>query len=54
MSLEITAPIASIVSVVLAGVAIWFPVVFYRMSTGVAKSTKDAARDIEASVEVCV
>ena len=41
---------ASIVSVILAGFAIWLSVTFYKMSTATAESTREAAREIVAGV----
>jgi hypothetical protein len=43
--------VASIASLALAVLAIWLSVVFYRMSTELSESTKEAAKGIGASVE---
>jgi vacuolar-type H+-ATPase subunit I/STV1 len=42
---------ASIASLVLAVVAIWLSIFFYRMTSQLSESTKEAAKDIGASVE---
>ncbi|MGH9421135.1 MAG: hypothetical protein ACRD3J_14255 [Thermoanaerobaculia bacterium] len=42
---------ASLASLVLAIIAIWLSIVFYRMSTVSAEQTKDAAKGIAANVE---
>ena len=48
--METISLVGSIVSVILAGFAIWLSVTFYRLSTGIAESTRQAARGIEAAV----
>lgn len=42
---------ASLASLLLAVIAIWLSIVFYRMSTASAEQTKDAAKGIAANVE---
>lgn len=48
---EVASLIASFVSVGIAILAIWLSIVFYRMSTELAKSTQEAAKVISSSVE---
>ena len=42
--------IASIVSLIIGGFAIWLSVTFYRMSNKISEDTKGAAKGISASV----
>lgn len=48
---EAAALIASAASVIIAGFAIWLSVVFYRMTSELSESTREAARGIGASVD---
>jgi len=48
---DIISLIASIASLVLAIVAIWLSIVFFKMSSQLSESTKEAAKGIGASVE---
>src|SRR5271157_3653026 len=48
---ELLAFVASIASLLLAVVAIWLSIVFYRLSSEASKSTTEAAKGIAASVE---
>jgi hypothetical protein len=50
-AIEIASLIASFFSVGIALMAIWLSIVFYRMTTGLSVSVRDAAKDIGASVE---
>jgi uncharacterized protein with von Willebrand factor type A (vWA) domain len=50
-AIELISLVASIASLVLAVIAIWLSVIFYRMSTELSESTKEAAKGIGASVE---
>lgn len=43
--------VASIVSIILAGFAIWLSVTFYKMTTSLSESTKEAAKGIAAGVD---
>jgi uncharacterized protein YoxC len=49
--IEIASLIASFMSVALAILAIWLSVVFYKMSSQLSESTKEAAKGIAANVE---
>ena len=49
--MEIVAIIASIVSVIIGGFAIWLAVTFYKMSTKISESIREAAKDISSGVE---
>lgn len=48
--METTALVASIVSIIIGGFAIWLSVTFYRMSNKISEDTKEAAKGISASV----
>ncbi len=48
---EIAALIVSVVAVAIGIMAIWLSIIFYRMSTQLSESTKEAAKGIGASVE---
>jgi uncharacterized protein YoxC len=48
---EIISIVASIASVVLAIIAIWLSIVFYKLSTTLSEDTKEAAKGIMSSVE---
>lgn len=50
-ALEIATCVASIMAIGIGILAIWLSIVFYRMTTELAGSTREAARDISASVE---
>lgn len=50
-ALSISSLVASLVSVALAIVAIWLSVVFYRLSSALSESTKEAAKGIGSSVD---
>lgn len=50
-SVDVMGMTASIASLVLAVIAIWLSVVFFRMSSQLSESTKEAAKGIGASVE---
>jgi hypothetical protein len=47
---EIASVVVSVVAACIGILAIWLSIVFYRMSTQVSESTKEAARDISAGV----
>ena len=49
--LEVSSLVASVVSVVLAIVAIWLSFQFFRMSSSISENTKEAAKGIGSSVE---
>ena len=49
-AVEIAACIASIIAIGIGILAIWLSIVFYRMTTELSGSTKEAAKDISASV----
>ena len=49
--MEIASLVASIVSVIIAGFAIWLSVTFYRLSNRISEDTKEAAKGISASVD---
>lgn len=49
--MEIAAFIASIVSIIIAGFAIWLSITFYNMSTQVSEGIKDAAKNISSGVD---
>ncbi len=51
INLEIAALIAAIVSIAIAGFAVWLSITFYRMSNEVSTGIKDASRGIASSVE---
>ena len=50
-SIDVISLLASIASLVLAVVAIWLSIVFYRMSTAASGATTEAAKGIAASVD---
>jgi len=50
-SIDLASLTASIASLILAVVAIWLSVFFYRMSSQLSESTKEAAKGIGASVD---
>lgn len=50
-TLQLISLFSSIVSAVLGIIAIWLSVVFYKMSTTLAETTREAAKGIGASVE---
>jgi hypothetical protein len=49
--METVSLIASIVSVIIGGFAIWLSVTFYRLSNKISEDTKEAAKGISASVD---
>lgn len=49
--MELAALIASIVSVILAGFAIWISITFYKMSIKVSEETREAAKNITSGVD---
>lgn len=48
--MEILALVASVVSVIIGGFAIWLSVTFYRLSNKISEDTKEAAKGISSSV----
>lgn len=48
--METVSLVASVVSVIIGGFAIWLSVTFYRMSNKISEETKEAAKGISASV----
>ena len=48
---EVASLIASIVSVLIGGLAIWLSLTFYKMSTQLSQDAKEASKGISASVE---
>jgi len=49
--IEIISLVASVASLILATVAIWLSITFYKMSSQASRATEDAAKGISASVE---
>jgi len=49
--METVSLVASIVSVIIGGFAIWLSVTFYRLSNKISEDTKEAAKGISASVD---
>lgn len=50
-ALQGTAIVASVVSMIIGGFAVWLSVTFYRWSTSVSEKTNEASKDIESSVD---
>ena len=48
---ELISLVASLISAILAVLAIWLSIVFYRMSVASSEQTKDAAKGIDANVQ---
>jgi hypothetical protein len=51
VKMEIISIVASIVSVIIGGFAIWLSVTFYKWSSEIAKETGEAAKSVSAGVE---
>jgi len=49
--MEIASLVASVVSVVIGGFAIWLSVTFYRMATNISEDTREASKAISSSVD---
>jgi hypothetical protein len=49
--MEVAALIASIVSIIISGFAIWLSITFYRMSVGESAKTTEAANEIASGVK---
>lgn len=50
-NMEIASVVASITSVIVACLAIWLSITFFRMTTKISEDTKEASRRIESSVD---
>jgi hypothetical protein len=50
-TMDLISIISALISIILGVVAIWLSIVFYKWSNTVSESTKEAAKDIGASVE---
>lgn len=48
--METTSIIASIVSIIIGGFAVWLAVTFYKMSTKISEGIKEAAKDISTGI----